>query len=192
MMNGTRAAATYDGVTYAPGARFMVVAEGARLSGWTAVPGGSRGWGQDLRPGDVLTCQGDGPGIGSDGGSGVEWTSGETVEARAFHCDLFPAAGSPWTYRPRPGILTPVLEGEQLPDQLTYYIRRDRPGEDGTPRVGWTRVRGARQAQREAAAWRGQGWAAWVVRAVPQVRALAGAWQKHARGYPGVAAGGAR
>jgi hypothetical protein len=105
-----RSAVTYDGVTYAPGVKFRVIQAGARLTGWTAELHGSRGWGQALEPGDVITCTGDGPGMGSDPGHGVEFTSAKAEAAGAFHCEFQPGAGSIFSYRPAPGFLEEAPE----------------------------------------------------------------------------------
>jgi hypothetical protein len=65
----------------------------------------------------------------------------------------------------------------------------DRPGDApfGRARTGWTRVRGGTQAGREAAAWRTAGWTTDTVRTSPQVLAEVREWQRHAKGYPGLA-----
>jgi len=102
-----RNAHTIEGVTYAPGARFRVVKEGARLSGWVPIRGGSRGWRQDLHVGDVIECTGFGRGMGSDPGYGVEFVSEESKAAGAFHVDFFPAAGGIWSYHPAEGFIEP-------------------------------------------------------------------------------------
>jgi hypothetical protein len=108
-MGSFRRAAIYDGVTYAPGARFRVVREGATLDGWVAeLAGGCRGWRQRLRPGDLLTCTGDGPGLGADPGHGVEFTSAQSEAAGAFHCEVRPMTGGAFTSRPAPGLLEPA------------------------------------------------------------------------------------
>jgi hypothetical protein len=55
-----RRAVTYNGDTYAPGGRFRVIGDEARLDGQVPELGGSSSWRQQLRPGDLLTCTGDG------------------------------------------------------------------------------------------------------------------------------------
>lgn len=107
-MYGSRRAVTYDGITYAPGARFTVAVDGARLSGWQCDgPSAWRGWSQPLSRGDVLTCTGYGSGLGADPGYGVEFTSAASEAAGAFHCEVLPGVFSPVAYRPVPGVLAP-------------------------------------------------------------------------------------
>jgi hypothetical protein len=97
---------TIGGVTYAPGARFRVVAEGVKLSGWVCSgPYSWSGWGQDLKPGDVITCTGFGADTGSDPGYGVQFTSEASIAAGAGGCDVRPMAGGMFDYRPAPGLL---------------------------------------------------------------------------------------
>lgn len=106
-----RRTVTYDGLTYAPGARFRLLTAG-RLSGQVCDgPRSWRGWAQELRPGDIVTCTGYGPGWGSDPGYGVEFTTPESEAAGATHCDLSPGVLYPFGYRPRPGVLEPVSSG---------------------------------------------------------------------------------
>lgn len=103
-----RTSVTFDGIQYAPGKQFRVIAEGLTLSGMTPMPGGARGWSQKLEPGDILTCTGYGAGWGSDPGYGVEFTSEQSEAARAFCCDVFPHDGGLWDYRPPAGSVVPV------------------------------------------------------------------------------------
>jgi hypothetical protein len=70
--------------------------------------GGYRGWSQQLRPGDLLTCTGYGPGFGGDPGYGVEFTSAAAEAAGASHCEVRPSAGGVFDYRPAPGLLEPA------------------------------------------------------------------------------------
>lgn len=101
--------AVIDGVVYAPGAAFRVTSESAVLSGSVPGPDGALSdWEQALRPGDLLTCTGDGPGLGSDPGCTIGFTSAESERAGAFHCELGPAAGGPFTARPAPGLAVPA------------------------------------------------------------------------------------
>ena len=66
------------------------------------------------------------------------------------------------------------------------------PAGFGRERSGWTRVRGSRaRAEREALAWREQGWATAIVDTSPAVRAQVRAWEAAAKGHPGET-GGAR
>lgn len=111
-----RRAVTYDGVTYAPGRQFRVTRRGVKLTGMTPDgPGAFRGWGQDLNPGDVVTCTGFGPGWGSDPGYGVGFTTPESLAAHAGHCEIHPMAGGMWGFRPHPLVLEPVDDpGEPL------------------------------------------------------------------------------
>lgn len=107
-MYGRRQTRELDGTTYAPGARFRVIKAGARLHGWTPVRGGANGWSQELAVGDVITCTGFGPGMGSDPGHGVEFTSDAVTADGAFHVDFFPQVGGIWAYRPAPGYLEAI------------------------------------------------------------------------------------
>jgi hypothetical protein len=103
-----RTARTYDGIEYAPGRQFRVIAEGLRLYG--VIPDGPsawRSWAQDLRPGDIVTCTGYGPGFGSDPGYGVEFTTSESEQAHAGACEIRPSVGGIFGYRPAPGALEP-------------------------------------------------------------------------------------
>lgn len=79
--------------------------------------------------------------------------------------------------------LPPYLGGREVSAEGTVF---------GRPVVGWTRVRGSRQAERERAAWTATGWTAEVVPTSPQVRAEVRAWERVAQGYPGEAARPAR
>jgi hypothetical protein len=109
-LSAMRTARTFDGVDYTPGRRFRPAREGLRLQG--LIPDGRsayRGWAQDLRLEDILTCTGFGPGFGGDPGFGVEFTTERSREERAFHCDLRPQWGTLWSYRPCPGDLEAVL-----------------------------------------------------------------------------------
>jgi hypothetical protein len=109
-MTGNRRTVTYDGVEYRPGRRFRVVAE-ATLDGLVHSPDHRSawdGWRQQLKPGDILTCTGFGAGWDSDPGFGVEFTSAQSEEAGAVHCDVNPMICVPFGYRPRPGILEPA------------------------------------------------------------------------------------
>jgi hypothetical protein len=103
-----RRAVTYDDVSYTPGSKFRVIGTGATLDGWVPELGASRGWRQLLRPGDLLTCTGYGPGLGGDPGYGVEFTSPESEAAGAFHCDVQPTTGGAFTSRPAAGLLEPA------------------------------------------------------------------------------------
>ena len=63
-----------------------------------------------------------------------------------------------------------------------------RPGRDqpfGRWRHGWTRVRGDRQAAREAAAWGKLGWTTLTLPTSPDTRALVRIWERAAKGHPG-------
>ena len=104
---GPRRAISLDGVTYAPGERFRVIAEGAVLDGLVPARGSYKSWRQQLRPGDILTCTGYGPGFGGDPGYGVEFTSAGSEAAGAFHCQVRPVAGGALDYRPARGLLQP-------------------------------------------------------------------------------------
>ena len=103
-----RRAVTYDGVTYVPGSRYRVIGGRATLDGWIPELGGSRGWRQQLRPGDLLTCTGNGPGFGGDAGYCVEFTSPESEAAGAFDCEVQPTAGGVFSSRPAAGLLEPA------------------------------------------------------------------------------------
>jgi len=108
-----RTACTFDGVLYAPGRRFRVVAEGVRLSGLVPVAGGGRGWSGELPVGTVVTCLGYGPGWGSDPGSGVEFSSEAGLHAGAAGGALHPGTGTAFDRRPAPGLLEALPEAEQ-------------------------------------------------------------------------------
>ena len=86
-------------------------------------------------------------------------------------------------------------------DQRTYYVRREtwqpcaqgvspaacahRPrcqfesngGDFGRWRLGWTRVRGSRQAERERYAWEAAGWSASIHRATGEILAEVREWE---------------
>jgi hypothetical protein len=49
-----------------------------------------------------------GEGMGSDPGFGVEFTTEQSLAARASHCDIYPFVGGLWAYRPPPGYLEPL------------------------------------------------------------------------------------
>lgn len=102
-----RRAVTYDGVTYAPGARFRVIREGVILEGMVPERGGYAGWQQHLQPGDVVTCTGYSPGWG------VEFTSAESATARARNCEIRPPAGGAFEYHPAAGLLAPADDVEE-------------------------------------------------------------------------------
>lgn len=127
--------AVCDGVTYAPGSTFRVTSDNAVLSGSMPGPGGILAeWEQALRPGDLLTCTGDGPALGSDPGCTIGFTSAESERAGAFHCELGPAAGGPLTVRPAPGLVTPTRDTE-VPATAGAGRRRS---QDGLPRAAGT------------------------------------------------------
>lgn len=108
-MFAARNEVTIDDVTYKPGGKFRVIAEGATLNGWAPHPtGGHVGWRQELHVGDVITCTGFGPGWGGDPGYGVEFTSEQSTAARASHCDVFPSSGSVFRFHPAAGYLEPI------------------------------------------------------------------------------------
>lgn len=103
-----RRAVTYEGVEYAPGARFRVIANGCTLDGmkpWEGQSSAWEGWRQPLQIGDTLTCEGFGPGFGSDPGYGVEWSTEQSRSVTAVHCEFRPMTGGMWAYRPAPGYL---------------------------------------------------------------------------------------
>lgn len=95
-----RTVVSYDGVMFAPGGRFRVVRTGARLVGWQSMHGGFRGWVQELEVGDEIVCTGYGPGMGSDPGYGVEFTSEKSMADRASKCEFWPTVGGTWAYHP--------------------------------------------------------------------------------------------
>lgn len=100
---------TFDGVVYAPDAKFRVVREGAHLDGRVSIGMSAfQGWRQDLHVGDVVTCTGFGRGFGGDPGYGVEFTSEQSTAARASHCDVFPSSGSVFRFHPAAGYLEPI------------------------------------------------------------------------------------
>ena len=106
-----RRAALFDGVEYAPGKRFRVIAEGCSLHGMVVMgPGWNQGWKQTLYVGDVIECTGFGQGWGSDPGYGVEWTSEESKAANAHSVDFYPEVGIPFLCHPRPGFIEEVPE----------------------------------------------------------------------------------
>lgn len=109
--NRSRSARTLDGVEYAPGRKFRVVAEGVYATGMTPyAPSAWSGFRQALPVGTVIECAGFGAGWGSDPGFGVEWVMDGHV-----HVEVRPASpeGSMWAYRPLPGMLEPVEEEVQ-------------------------------------------------------------------------------
>jgi hypothetical protein len=107
----TRVSRAFDGLVYAPGARFRVVAEGGRLSGWASSGRSSwSGWSQQLHVGDVIVCTGFGAGWGSDPGFGVEFTSEVSAAAGVGSCEFYPSDGGAWSYRPPVGFLEPVVD----------------------------------------------------------------------------------
>lgn len=98
-------ARTFDGIEYAPGGRFRVIREGARLTWWN-----SDGTGDDreLKVGEVIQCAGYGPGWGSDPGYGIHFYNPARVEP----CEFRPSTFSPVSSRPLPGYLEPVTDEE--------------------------------------------------------------------------------
>lgn len=105
-----RTARTIDGVEYAPGARFEVLAP-CRLLGWGPVMNSaSRGWSQELAAGDVIECTGFGAGWGSDPGFGVEWTTERSRADGAGYLELHPSVGGAFSYHPAPGLLRRIEE----------------------------------------------------------------------------------
>lgn len=109
-----------DGTTYAPGGKFRVTKNGAKLSGWAPDDRALTGFRQDLEPGDIITCTGFGRGLGSDPGYGIEFTSDRAREAGAQHCEFSPGILSPYSYRPQPGWLEPV----SIEDELKARLRK--------------------------------------------------------------------
>lgn len=100
---------TLDGLRYAPGTRFRITKEGARLHGFTpSGPSSFDGWTQQLHIGDVLTCTGFGPGWGGDPGYGIEFSTERSRADGALHCDVSPRRGGVWNYRPDPSFLQAV------------------------------------------------------------------------------------
>jgi hypothetical protein len=101
-----RAVTVLDGVEYAPGVRFEVVRDGARLMGMVPDNNHSftyKSWRKYLAVGDVIECAGYGSGFGSDPGFGVEFRDPE-----GGLCEFHPWIGSAFNYRPEPGYLRPV------------------------------------------------------------------------------------
>lgn len=129
-----RSARKIGDVMYAPGTKFKVVVEGLRLSGYvpTQWHGASDGWSQQLQPGDILTCTGFGPGLGSDPGFGIEFTSEESERVRAYHCSVRPESGGPWGYHPRPGTVeaASITRGVGEDDWI-YCLCGNNPAFDG-------------------------------------------------------------
>lgn len=82
------------------GARFEVIADGARLRGWTAIRGGMQGWGKDLAIGDVIESLGYGGDPGSDPGYGIHFVDGD-----AFGVHFSPSIGGVFDFRPADGYL---------------------------------------------------------------------------------------
>lgn len=108
-MSSTRTAVTYDGVKYEPGTRFRVISEGGRLVGMRAVaPFSWQGWRQNLAVGDIIMCNGFGPGFGMDPGYGVEFTSEKSLAEHVVHVMFEPNAGTMWDGHPRAGFLEPL------------------------------------------------------------------------------------
>lgn len=104
---------TFDGVVYAPDAKFRVVREGAHLDGRVSIGMSAfQGWRQDLHVGDVVTCTGFGRGFGGDPGYGVEFTSERSQAEGAFACEITPSAGGTFDYRPAPGYLEPITDDD--------------------------------------------------------------------------------
>lgn len=95
------------------GARFIVTAEGAYLSGMESIaPFTWQGKRVDLAVGDVITCRGFGPGFGSDPGRGYHFDV-EGAEPLAF-AEFHPSGGHPiWSYgQPAASHLAPAEEVE--------------------------------------------------------------------------------
>jgi len=91
---------------YAKGGRYRIIKDGARLWGWKPITGGWQGWGRAVPVGEVLTCKGWRPGMGSDPGPDiVQWEDpvGTFVE---FH----PSAGKGWFTRPDDSYLELVTD----------------------------------------------------------------------------------
>jgi hypothetical protein len=119
-------ARTFDGVEYAPGRDYVVLAEGLSLTGYgTDRPGSARGWRQRLAPGDVITCLGYGPGWGSDPGYGINWTSEQARTEGAYAVDVWPSVGGLFAYRPPPGTVRPV----EVPASGAFRDRATRTAE---------------------------------------------------------------
>lgn len=103
----TRIAQNLSGIEYTPGARFTVIAEGARLTGWAPIQDASESWSQQLHVGDILECTGFGfgDGRGFTPGFGIEWSSDAAHAARAFHVTFSPGQGGTWAHHPVDGFL---------------------------------------------------------------------------------------
>jgi len=57
---------------------------------------------------------------------------------------------------------------------MSFYVKRER-----TNRIGWTGpIRSAKQAEREAQAWRNAFWTATVLPSSPEVRKQVRAWER--------------
>jgi hypothetical protein len=110
---------------YPAGARFRVVHD-ANIDGMRPIgPNAHTGWRKRLIPGDVLTCDGYGPGFGSDPGYGVHWCAcnGEPCVMGEF----YPSAGGPFAYQPKPGfvaMMPPDSAAVALCQTGEYYLAR--------------------------------------------------------------------
>lgn len=90
--------------------KFRVVREGCRISGMkTIAPWTRQGFRLDLKPGDILTCDGESQSRG-DGASVVKWRDhkGDWICEDAL---FYPYAGGMWGgHLPEPGCLEEVEE----------------------------------------------------------------------------------
>ena len=105
---------TKDGVPLIPYAEYVIVGEGARLSGMVPKgPGWYQGWGQDLPPGTVVRYEGSASGWGSDP-LPVEhhWSTEESREVHSNFTCLKPDEGM-WDSRPIAGLIRLKEEGEE-------------------------------------------------------------------------------
>jgi hypothetical protein len=73
-------------------------------------PNAHQGWQQQLSVGDVITCEGYGPGWGSDPGYGVHFSTPQSKAEHVVFAEFRPMAGGLFNYRPADGWLEPVEE----------------------------------------------------------------------------------
>jgi hypothetical protein len=101
---------SYTAKDFCKGTRWRVIRSGARLWGWTSIPGGQQGWGLDLPLGMILTCEGSSMTSG-DGVPAIKWTD-ENGKFLVSDCTFRPVKGGMWGGQvPADGYLEPV-EGE--------------------------------------------------------------------------------
>lgn len=100
---------------YNMGKRFLVTRAGATITGLDPhqLPGAYRPVSIDLPVGTILTCGGERPGWGGDGGTEIRWFDADGNEFYGY-AGFRPEVGNMWFSVPDPAYLEPLSEGDVI------------------------------------------------------------------------------